>query len=81
MALREDNMGQTWLVLRNITEFIPEGHICHLVIALVDGLDVNGVEEKYRGTRGKPVYSRKMLLRLLLMAYLDGVFSSRKTCP
>jgi len=38
MALREDKMGQTWLVPRNVTEFIPEGHICHLVIALVDGL-------------------------------------------
>ncbi len=78
MALREDKMGQTWLVPRSVTDFIPEDHICHLVIALVDSLDVDVVEEKYRGTRGKPAYSRRMLLRLLLMAYLDGVFSSRK---
>lgn len=49
-----------------------------MVVALVDNLDVDVVEKKYHGTRGKPAYSRKMLLRLLLMAYLDGVFSSRK---
>jgi len=36
-------------------------------------------EGKYRCTRGKPVYPRKMLLRLLLMVYLNYVFSSRKT--
>lgn len=38
MALREDQMGQTWLVPRSVTDFISEGHICHLVIALVENL-------------------------------------------
>lgn len=78
MALREDKLGQTWLIPPSIDELIPENHICHLIVALVDRLDFSSVEEKYRCTRGRPAYSRKMLLRLLLMAYVDCVFSSRK---
>jgi len=44
-ALREDKMSQTWLMPRNVTEFIQEDHICHLVTALADGLDVNSGRE------------------------------------
>lgn len=39
MALREDKMGQTWLLPPAVSDFIPENHICHLVIALVDELE------------------------------------------
>lgn len=78
MALREDKLGQTWLIPPSIDELIPENHICHLIIALVDKLDFSSIDEKYRCTRGRPAYPRKMLLRLLLMAYTDCVFSSRK---
>jgi len=78
MALREDKFGQTWLIPPSIDELVPENHICHLIAALMDNLDFSDIEEKYRCTRGRPAYSRKMLLRLLLMAYSDCVFSSRK---
>jgi len=39
MALREDKLCQTWLILPGIDELIPENHICHLIAALVDKLD------------------------------------------
>jgi len=38
MALREDKLCQTWLILPGIDELIPENHIYH-VVALVDKLD------------------------------------------
>jgi len=78
MALREDKFGQTWLIPPSIDDLIPETHICHLIAALVDELDFSNINEKYRCTRGRPAYPGKMLLRLLLMAYTDCVFSSRK---
>jgi len=78
MALREDKIGQTWLIPPSIDELVPENHICHLIVALMDKLDFSSVEEKYRCTSGRPAYSRRMLLRLLLLAYTDCVFSSRK---
>lgn len=78
MALREDKMGQTWLIPPAIGDFISDDHPCFFVVSLVDELDFGNVENKYRGTRGKPAYPRQMLLRLVIMASLDGIFSSRK---
>lgn len=78
MTLREDKFGQTWLIPLKLSDLIPEEHICNFVANLVNELDFREVEGKYRHTPGKPAYSRKMLLRPVLMASIDGVFSSRK---
>jgi transposase len=76
MAIREDKIGQT--IFFKQEDIVPEGHICNLVIAIVDKVDVSGIEEKYIGKAGNPAYSRKMLLRLLVQAAVDGVWASRK---
>ena len=76
MAIREDRMGQAIFLKQE--DMVPEGHICNLVIAIVDKVDVSGIEEKYLGKAGNPAYSRKMLLRLLVQAAVDGVWASRK---
>ncbi len=78
MALREDCIGQTWLVPRRVTDFIPENHICYFVANLVEELDFKKIDQKYRHTKGKAAYSRRMLLRIVIMASVDGVFSSRR---
>ena len=78
MALREDRIGQTWLVPRRVTDFIPENHVCYFIANLVEELDFKTIEQKYRHTRGKAAYSRRMLLRIVIMAGVDGVFSSRR---
>ena len=78
MALQEDKIGQTWLVPRRVTEFIPETHICYFITNLVEELDFKEIDIKYRYTRGKPAYSRRMLLRVVIAASVDGIFSSRK---
>jgi len=44
MALREDKLGQTWLILPSVDELIPENHICHLIVALVDRLEFSSVD-------------------------------------
>ncbi|RZN43914.1 MAG: transposase, partial [Methanophagales archaeon ANME-1-THS] len=78
MAMRDDTMGQSWLLPPDISDLIPVSHICYLVIAIVKRIDLSGVEKKYRFTPGNPAYSRRMLLRLVIMASIDGVWSSRK---
>jgi transposase len=67
-------------VPRSGTDFISKDHICHLVIALVDNLDMGQVEEKYRGTRGKPAYSRKMLLRFIINGLCGWYFLFSEDC-
>jgi transposase len=78
MALRGDGIGKTWLVPRRLVNFIPDNHLCFFITNLVDGLDFKKNERKYKYTKGKPAYSRHMLTRLVIMASVDGIFSSRK---
>ncbi|CEG14005.1 transposase (fragment) [groundwater metagenome] len=75
MALQEDTIGQAMFITTN--DMVPKDHICNLVAAIVKEIDVNDVEEKYVGTPGNPAYSRKMLLRLLVQASIDGIWASR----
>ncbi|MDI6886549.1 MAG: IS1182 family transposase [archaeon] len=78
MAIRDDKMGQSWLLPPAVSDLIPVDHICHLVVAIVNSIDISEVEKKYRFTPGNPAYSRRMLLRLVIMASIDAVWSSRK---
>ena len=78
MALREDKLGQSWLFPPCITDFIPEDHICNLTIAIIAEIDIRKVEKKFKSQPGNPAYPRRMLLRLLVQAAIDGVWSSRK---
>ena len=78
MVIRSDKMGQSWILPPAVTDLIPEDHICHLVVAVVNSIDISGAEQKYRFTPGNPAYSRQMLLRLVIMASVDAIWSSRK---
>jgi transposase len=78
MTVREDKIGQSWLLPPSVSDLIPVDHICYLVIAIVNSIDVSEIEEKYRSQPGNPAYPRRMLLRLLVQAAIDGVWSSRK---
>jgi transposase len=78
MTVREDKMGQSWLFPPSVADLIDENHICNLVVAVVSCIDVSEIEAKYRSQPGNPAYPRRMLLRLLVQAAIDGVWSSRK---
>jgi transposase len=78
MAIRSDKIGQSWLLPLDVSELIPEDHICNLVEVVVESIDVGEIEQKYRSGPGNPAYSRQMLLRLVLMASVDAIWSSRK---
>lgn len=78
MVLREDKMGQSFLLPLNLKEVIPKDHICFFITDLVNELDFEDIEKKYQYNPGKSAYSRRMLMRIIIMASVDGVFSSRK---
>jgi len=71
-------MGQCQLLPTSIRDLIPDDHIVNLCTAVVNTIDLKEIEERYVGTPGNPAYPRRMLLRLLVQAAIDGVFSSRK---
>jgi transposase len=76
--MRDDKMGQTWPFPVSVLDLIPEGHICHVVADIVNSMETNELEKGYRGTPCNPAYSRLMLLRLVIMASVDAVWSSRE---
>lgn len=78
MVLREDKLGQSFLLPLDLVEVIPKDHICFFIADLVNELDFDDIERKYRYNPGKAAYSRRMLMRIIIMASVDGVFSSRK---
>jgi len=73
------NPKQKWLLPPEITEFIPEGHVSHFVRDLVvEQLDLAAILDTYADERGFPPFHPAMMVALLLYAYTQGVFSSRK---
>ena len=70
---------QKWLLPPEITEFIPEGHPAHFVRNLVvEELDLTAILDTYVEDKGYPPFHPAMMVALLLYAYTQGVFSSRK---
>jgi transposase len=70
---------QKWLLPPEITEFIPEGHASHFVRDLVvEQLDLTSILATYEEDRGFPPFHPAMMVALLLYAYTQGVFSSRR---
>ena len=68
-----------WLLPASVQELVPEGHPAHLVRELVgESLDLTEVFAAYEEERGSPPFHPVMMVALLLYAYVQGVFSSRK---
>ena len=74
------NPAQTFLLPPSPLEWLPEGHLAHFVLDVVDALDLSAVDEAYQAkdARGTRPYNPQMMTALLLYGYCVGVFSSRK---
>jgi len=63
-----------------LDELIPQDHICRVIDALVDHLDMAGLEFERAepGETGRPGYDPRDLLKLYLYGYLQPIRSSRR---
>ncbi len=72
-------MEQSWLLPPSVKDLVPEGDPSHFVRDLVrDGLDLSAIYEVYEEERGFPPYHPAMMTALLLFAYMQGLYSSRR---
>ena len=63
----------------SVTDFVPAGHFSHFVRDVVrERLDLSAITGDYREARGYPPYDPRMMTALLLYAYCQGVYSSRR---
>lgn len=78
-GFRDWDVEQVWLLPPSVQELVPEGHRAHLVRELVrESLDLSAIFKAYRREQGSPPFNPAMMTALLLYAYTQGVFSSRK---
>src|SRR3982075_3220749 len=74
--------GRTQATLFPITleELIPDDHVCRVIDAFVDRLDMAGLgfERAEAAETGRPGYDPRDLLKLYLYGYLQQISSSRR---
>src|SRR5437867_9980882 len=62
-----------------VEEFVPAGHLAHFVRDLVrEELDLAAIVDTYTEERGYPPYDPVMMTALLLYAYAQGLYASRR---
>jgi transposase len=70
---------QAWLLPPSVRELVPPGDPAHFVRDLVrDELDLSAIVDTYDEERGFPPYHPVMMTALLLYAYTQGIYSSRR---
>ena len=76
-VFKEYTMGQLVLLPVNLDEEIEANHLVRVVHAAVEKMDLRKVYEQYAGG-GTSSYHPKMLLKVLIYAYCQQLYSSRK---
>jgi transposase len=79
-TFREWNVEQSWLLPPSVMDFVPPDHVAHFVRDTVrEQLDLSEIIAPYeQEERGYPPYHPVMMTALLLYAYCQGVYSSRR---
>jgi len=63
----------------SLLDWLPEGHLVHFILDVVEQLDLSNIYASYKGDgRGQPPYEPGMMTALLFYAYCTGVPSSRQ---
>ncbi|BAV95212.1 IS1182 family transposase [Ichthyobacterium seriolicida] len=74
---RDYNQQQNWLFPPSIEELIPADHPVRVVNGVIEQLNLNLLISEY-SKEGKPSYHPKMMLKVMVYAYMDNTYSSRK---
>src|SRR5213596_3282999 len=79
-TFRSYDPDQVLLMAPVLQEWVPEGDLAHFVSDLVESgaLDLAAVYASYEEERGFPPYDPRLMVKLLLYGYANGVMSSRR---
>jgi transposase len=79
-TFRAYDPDQVVLMAPVLQDWIPEGDLAHFVSDLVESgaLDLSAIYASYEDERGYPPYDPRLMVKLLIYGYADGVVSSRK---
>jgi transposase len=79
-TFRAYDPDQVLLMAPVLRDWVPDGDLAHFVSDLVDsgGLDLSAIYAAYEEERGYPPYDPRLMVKLLIYGYANGVTSSRK---
>jgi len=78
-TFREWSPEQGTLLPASVLDWVSPGHLVHFVMSLVrEQLDLREILAAYDETRGYPPYDPTMMVALLIYAYSQGIYSSRR---
>ena len=76
MAFKKDHIDERFNI-DDIRDYIPENHPCYLIKEIVGRMDFSKWEENHWDTRGNPAYHPRVLLRPIILGYVEGLASGR----
>ena len=71
------NQNDSLLFPMTLGELIPEHHPVRTVSAIIDRLDISGIESTYKGG-GTSSFHPRMLLKVIVYSYMCNVYSGRR---
>lgn len=74
---KEYNQKQTFLLPPSVEEFVPPEHSARIISDVIDTIDLNSIVGEYTGG-GSTAYHPAMMLKILIYAYSQGIYSSRR---
>lgn len=78
-AFRPWELTTQWLFPPSVLDLVPGNHVAHFVRDLVrEEIDLGPILRTYVEERGYPPYHPALMTALLLFAYTQGIYSSRK---
>lgn len=77
MKFKHYNQQQTILLPYSFDDLIPEKHPVRVVDQVVESINIQPLLKAY-SKEGNPGYHPKMLLKVMLYAYMTNIYSSRK---
>src|SRR3954453_11218162 len=79
-TFRAYDPDQVLLMSPVLGEWVPDGDLAHFVSDLVESgaLDLSAIYASYEDERGYPPYDPRLMVKLLVYGYANGVMSSRK---
>jgi transposase len=77
MNARAYNQNQSMLFPPHIRHFLPDDHPAVIISDIIDTMDLSKFYRKL-SSEGNPAYHPAMLIKVLIYAYANGIFSSRK---
>ncbi|EQD74422.1 transposase IS4 family protein [mine drainage metagenome] len=66
-----------FLFPRALSEFVPPDHKSRIISDIIDQMDLSSFTARYSGL-GPAAYDPKMMLKVILYGFTEGIFSSRK---